>query len=189
MEISRTLYVASSSEWRDWLKKNHATEKEIWLVYFRKSSGKKRIPYNDAVDEALCFGWIDSTVKKIDEKSFAQRFTPRNPKSHVSEMNKERIRKLLKENKMTESGLNAVKNFFHPVKDRKEKFAVATDILREIKKNSKAWKNFQKFPLGYKRVRIGYIESQRKHSAEAFQKSLKNFIKKTEQNKKFGMLQ
>ncbi|MFH1895754.1 MAG: YdeI/OmpD-associated family protein [archaeon] len=189
MEISKTLYVTSAKEWREWLELNHTTEKEIWLVYFRKSSGKNRIPYNDAVDEALCFGWIDSTVKKVDEESFAQRFTPRNHSSPVSEMNKERIRRLAETGKMTKKGFNAVKNFFHPEKDKKEKFVVAPDILREIKKNSRAWKNFQAFPLGYKRVRIGYIESQRNHNNVAFRKSLKNFIKKTEQNKKFGMLQ
>jgi len=189
MEIKKTLYVSEAKEWHKWLEKNHLTEKEIWLVYFRKSSGKKRIPYNDAVNEALCFGWIDSTAKKIDEESFAQRFTPRNPKSPVSEMNKERIRRLIKQNKMTETGLKAVSNFFDPEKDKKEKFVVSEDILKEIKKNKDAWKNFNAFDEGYNKVRIGYIESQRMHSIEAFRKSLKNFIKKTSQNKKFGMLE
>ncbi len=188
MEITQTLLAQERNSWRAWLKKNHAKEKEIWLVYLRKSSGKKRIPYNDAVEEALCFGWIDSTVKKIDEEKFAQRFTPRNPKSPVSEMNKERIRKLLKENKMTEAGLQAVSVFFDPEKDKKEKPVFARDIILEIKKNKKAWKNFQAFPLGYKRVRIGYIENQRDRK-KLFEKSLKNFIKKTAENKKFGMIQ
>ena len=106
---------------RSWLEKNSEKEKEVWLVYYRKSSGKKRIPYNDAVEEALCFGWIDSTAKKIDEEKFAQKFTPRNPKSPISEMNKERVRRLIKAKKMTEKGLTAIKNFFHPIKDKKEK--------------------------------------------------------------------
>jgi len=125
MEITKKLYVTEPKQWREWLKKNHAKEKEVWLVYFNKSSGKKRIAYNDAVNQALCFGWIDSTAKKIDEESFVQRFTPRNPKSPISEMNKERIRRMIKKKQMTKIGLNAVKKFFDSEKDKKEKFVVA----------------------------------------------------------------
>ena len=77
MDIGKTLYVTDRKQWRSWLAKNHTKAKEIWLIYYRKSSGKKRIPYNDAVEEALCYGWIDSIMKSIDEKSFAQRFSPR----------------------------------------------------------------------------------------------------------------
>lgn len=69
MEITKTLYVTNRSEWRRWLSEHHATELEIWLVYYRKDSGKPRIPYNDAVEEALCFGWIDSTEKKIEART------------------------------------------------------------------------------------------------------------------------
>ena len=69
MEISKIIYVTKRKEWRAWLAKNHKKEKEIWLVYYRKASGKPRIPYNDAVEEALCYGWIDSTVKRIDEEN------------------------------------------------------------------------------------------------------------------------
>lgn len=104
-------------------------------------------------------------------------------------MNKERVRRLIKAKKMTKKGLKTIEKFFHPKKDKKEKFVIAEDILKEIKKNNKAWKNFKEMDEGYKRVRIGYIESQRNHNMQAFKKSLTNFIKKTEQNKKFGMVQ
>lgn len=77
--------------------KNHAREKCIWLIYYRKSSGKQRIPYDDAVEEALCFGWIDSIVKRIDDEKFAQRYTPRRPDSVLSQPNKERFRKMITE--------------------------------------------------------------------------------------------
>lgn len=70
-------------------------EREIWLIYYHKDSGKPRIPYNDAVEEALCFGWIDSTVKNIDAERYAQRFSPRNPKTAYSQTNKERLRRLI----------------------------------------------------------------------------------------------
>jgi uncharacterized protein YdeI (YjbR/CyaY-like superfamily) len=92
MDIGKTLYVTDRKDWRDWLARNHMTESEIWLVYYRKLTGKPRIPYNDAVEEALCYGWIDSQQKGIDEERFAQRFSPRRPKSALSEMNRERIR-------------------------------------------------------------------------------------------------
>ena len=101
MELGKTLYVTDRKKWRSWLAKNHNKEKDIWLIYYRKSSGKKRIPYNDAVEEALCYGWIDSIQKRIDEEKFAQRFSPRKPNSVLSQMNKERIHKLIEQKKMT----------------------------------------------------------------------------------------
>ena len=142
MNLGKTLYVTDRKQWRSWLTKNYNKEKEIWLVYYRKSSGKPRIPYNDSVEEALCYGWIDSTVKKIDEEKFAQRFTPRKPTSVLSEMNKERIHRLIKEKKMTSTGLKAISHVFD--KDRKDKFFIALDILKALKADRQTWKNFQK---------------------------------------------
>ncbi|MFH0831265.1 MAG: YdeI/OmpD-associated family protein [archaeon] len=187
MQIGKTLYAANRESWRLWLSTNHNKEKEIWLVYYRKSSGKPRIPYNDAVEEALCYGWIDSTIKSIDSEKFAQRFTPRNPRSKISEMNKERIRKLMRYGKMTSAGLSAVARVFNPEKAA-EQFIIASDILKTLRVNEQAWQNFQNFPEGYQRVRVGYLESRRRHGKELFQKSLKYFIKMTEKNKRFGFV-
>ena len=89
MEITKAVYFDSREDWREWLLENFKSEKEIWLIYPNKSTGKPCILYNDAVEEALCFGWIDSTMKKYDETHAAQRFTPRNPKSTYSQPNKE----------------------------------------------------------------------------------------------------
>ena len=89
MELGKTIYITRRSEWRDWLSANHKKEKEIWLIGYPKKSGKPSLPYNDAVEEALCFGWIDSTIKKVDEERNAQRYTPRRSNSPWSEMNKE----------------------------------------------------------------------------------------------------
>lgn len=104
MNITKTLYVKDRDQWRKWLFENHDKEKEIWLVFYRKDSGKPRISYNDAVEEALCFGWIDSIEKGTDHERFAQRFTPRKPKSQWSETNKERVKRLIKDGKMTKAG-------------------------------------------------------------------------------------
>ena len=87
-EVTRTLYVHRVADWRAWLRKHHKTSREIWLIFYRKSSDKPSISYNDWVDEALCFGWIDSVQKKIDNDRLAQRFTPRRPGSKTSKMNK-----------------------------------------------------------------------------------------------------
>ena len=97
MDIGETLYVTNRTQWRNWLSKNYKNKNEIWLIYYNKASGKQRIPYNDAVEEALCYGWIDSIIKNMDEERFVQRFSPRRPTSVLSEMNRERIHRLIKE--------------------------------------------------------------------------------------------
>jgi uncharacterized protein YdeI (YjbR/CyaY-like superfamily) len=96
MDLGKTLYLTEREAWRAWIAENYDKEKEIWLIYPKKASGKPRIQYNDAVEEALCFGWIDSITKRIDETYYAQRFTPRNPKSKYSENKKQRLRELVK---------------------------------------------------------------------------------------------
>jgi len=180
MEITESLYVKTRTEWRKWLRKNYKTSKEIWLIYFNKDSGKERIPYDEAVEEALCFGWIDSTAKKVDHESFAQRFTPRNPKSSYSQLNKERLKLLLKQKKVVASTRKILPDI------KNEKFIFPKDILNALKKNKEAWKNFQKFSDSYKRIRIGYLDGSRNRPDE-YKKRLNYFIKMTAANKKFGV--
>jgi uncharacterized protein YdeI (YjbR/CyaY-like superfamily) len=187
MNIGKLFYAKTRKEWRSWLAKNHDKEKEIWLVYYRKSSGKKRIPYDSAVEEALCYGWIDSILKSIDKEKFAQRFTPRKPNSNLSELNKERIRRLIKKKKMTSIGLKAIKHVFDKPKHMNEELIIAPDILKALKSNKNAWNNFQNYSEGYKKVRIGYIEHLRNRK-ELFDKSLNYFIKMTAKNKQIGSL-
>ena len=179
MDIGETLYIVKRSDWRKWLREHYKTEKEIWLVYYKKDTGKPRIEYNDAVEEALCFGWIDSIIRSIDEQRFAQRFSPRKPGSKYSPANKERLRTLLKKKKV----IKEVRETLGDLDE--EKFVIPEDILAEIKTNKQAWKHFQKFSDPYKRIRIGFIEGARNRPAE-FRKRLAYFIKMTEQNKQFG---
>ncbi|MCW4000906.1 MAG: YdeI/OmpD-associated family protein [Candidatus Bathyarchaeota archaeon] len=179
MNIGKTVYFPDRQKWRDWLKENYAKEKEIWLVFPKKASGQPRILYNDAVEEALCFGWIDSTAKRIDEVSYAQRFSPRNPKTPYSESNKQRLRKLVKEGKVLPSIEASMREILA------EEFAVPQDILEAIKSNQAAWINFENFSLEYKRIRIGYIQAARNRPDE-FKKRLNNFIKQTAKNKQLG---
>ena len=186
MKIGKTLYVVKSKDWRNWLSKNHKKESEIWLIYYKKKSGKPRIPYDDAVREALCYGWIDSILKTIDDEKYAQRFSPRRPNSVLSQMNKERIKDLIKEQKMTKYGLDAIKK--HLDNNSLEEFVISKDILNKIKKDKVTWKNFQNFPESYKKIRISYIERVRERDKIEFEKRLNNFIKMTSKNKKFGFV-
>jgi uncharacterized protein YdeI (YjbR/CyaY-like superfamily) len=179
MEISKTLYVTNPKDWRRWLKKHYKTEKEIWLVYYKKASGKPRIAYNDAVEEALCFGWIDSIAKKLDEERTAQRFSPRRPNVKYSQANIERLRTLVAKKKVIKEVAESVKDVLN------EKFKIPPDISEAIKANKEAWKNFQTFSDSYKRIRIAFIERARKRPQE-FKKRLHHFIEMTEKNKMFG---
>lgn len=188
MKLGKTLYVTDRKSWREWLAKNHHKEKEIWLVFYRKGSSKPRISYNDAVEEALCYGWIDSTVKGVDKESFAQRFSPRRKTSGLSQMNKERIYTLIAQKKMVKAGLDAIAHVFDPIESKPEHFIFSPDILKSLKANKEAWHNFQKFPESYKRIRIAYIQSRKQHGTEQFQKSLHHFIDMTARNKRFGFV-
>lgn len=179
MNNFRTLYITNRKDWRAWLQKHFDKEKDIWLVYPKKASGKKRIAYNDAVEEALCFGWIDSTVKSLDEDSSIQRFSPRNPKSTYSQLNKERLKWLLEHNLLHPTQLEKAKEI------AAEKFVFPEDIIDAIKEDEMAWKNYQLFSDTYKRIRIAYIDKGREHPEE-FRKRLNNFINKTRENKRIG---
>lgn len=180
MQITETLYIKTRKDWRTWLKKNYKTEKEIWLVFQNKSSDKTGITYEEAVEEALCFGWIDSIVKKMEKDSRVQRFTPRNPKSNYSQLNKERLKKLITKNKVIASVRKSLGDL------ENEKFVFPMDIIEEIRKNKEAWKNFQRFSEAYKRIRIAFIDGARKRP-DVFRLRLNYFIKMTVQDKQYGL--
>lgn len=181
MEITETLYVKTRAEWRQWLATHHATKREIWLVYYKQSSGKPRIAYNDAVEVALCFGWIDSTQKSLDAERSAQKFSPRKPKSNWSELNKERARQLVANGDMTDAGRVLLPDL------STESFVIPADILAALKADKEAWTHFQQFSVRYTRIRIGYIEEVRKQP-EVFSKRLAHFVKMTAQNKTYGTI-
>lgn len=195
MKITKTLYVHKTKDWRSWLKKNHKSTNEIWLIYYKKDSGKPRISYNDAVDEAMCFGWIDSTVKAIDKARFCQRFSPRRKGSPCSEMNKHRAMRMIREKRMTPAGLTALEGTLGPgakvhqgTIQHTKAWKVPADILKALKKNKQVWKHYQRFPLPYRRIRIGWIDAVR-YRKDVFKQRLDYFLKMTEKNKRFGMIQ
>jgi uncharacterized protein YdeI (YjbR/CyaY-like superfamily) len=179
MEISNTLYVTDRESWRTWLMEHAKTEKEIWLIYYRKHTGRARIAYNDAVEEALCFGWIDSTAKKLDEECFVQKFSPRRPRSGYSQTNKERLRRLIEQGKVMDEVLDAVKDVLAAP------FEIPPDILEALQASEQAWQNFQHYSGSYQRIRVAFVETARDRAGE-FDKRLKHLIAMTEKDKQFG---
>jgi uncharacterized protein YdeI (YjbR/CyaY-like superfamily) len=182
VDIGETLDVSSRQTWREWLEANHASKAEIWLVFHTKASAKPSIPYNYAVEEALCFGWIDSIVKKLGPDSRAQRFTPRRPGSPMSEMNKARVRRLAEGGLVSPSAMESLATILD------EPYEVPADIEAALRADETVWRNFQAFPESYKRIRVGWIDGSR-NQPEVFRRRLDYFVKMTRQNKRFGMVQ
>jgi uncharacterized protein YdeI (YjbR/CyaY-like superfamily) len=180
MDIGQTLYIIDRLDWRRWLEANFDAADEIWLVYPKKSSGKARIVYNDAVEEALCFGWIDSIIKSLDEENTVQRFSPRKASNKsYSQPNKERLKWLLEHGMVHQSVEAAAREAVE------DEFVFPADILESIRASEAAWQQFQSFSPAYRRIRIAYIESARERPEE-FEKRLANFLKKTEEGKQIG---
>ena len=172
-EIS-TKYFIERKEWRKWLETNFETEEDIWLEYPLKKTGKKRILYNDAVEEALCFGWIDSTVKSLNDETTIQRFCRRRKKATFSQPNIARLKWLFENNLIHNSIKDEVLNIIQ------QEFVFPEDILKKLKSDKAVWENFRNFSEPYKRIRIAYIDSARKRPDE-FEKRLNNFIEKTKE--------
>ena len=175
----KLLYASDRRQWRAWLEEHYQSEEEIWLVYAKKHTGKPRVSYNDAVEEALCFGWIDSTVRTVDDDHYAQRFSVRNPKTAYSQPNKERLRVLLERGLVKKEMLPALPDVSG------EDFEIPADILAAIHASPKAWRHFQAFSPAYIRIRVAYIDQARNRPQE-FEKRLAHFVKKTEENKLIG---
>ena len=179
MEIGETLYVVERGEWRRWLEANFESAREIWLVYPNKGSGEPRIVYNDAVEEALCFGWIDSIIKKLDPLRAVQRFSPRKPRSGYSQQNKERLRWLAEEGLLHPSVRESVEEVLN------EEFVFPPDILESIRTNAEAWKYFQGCSPAYQRIRVAYIDGARARP-EVFASRLDNLIRASEKGRQIG---
>ncbi len=179
-----TLYVSDRESWRAWLLENHDKRDDIWLMYPKKHTGRPRVPYAAAVEEALCFGWIDSTVRRIDDDTYAQRFSRRKKKGRFSQPNIERVKRLIRLGKMTPAGLAVIGNpdLLEPGRE----LAIPPDILEALREDPEVWEHFTHFPEIYKRLRIAYIEEGRKHGPEEVRKRLRNLVRKTKANIQFG---
>lgn len=164
----KTLQVSSRQEWRNWLEENHDKEKEIWLVYYKRHTCEPRIPYNDAVEEAICFGWIDSIIKRIDENTYCQKFTPRRKKSNWSLLNVQRAKKMISKGKMTERGFKAYAetkenpSLIIKPEDKSLLLDIPGDLGEALHARGDAFKNFMAFPKSYRRMCMRWINATKK---------------------------
>ena len=191
MKISKILHAESRAVWREWLHKNHATQEEVWLVFFKKQIGKAQIVYDEAVEEALCFGWIDSIIQNIDDEKFARKFTPRKKGSKWSALNKKRAALMIREGKMTKSGLavfNCVdaEDDYGRTKERAQRNLVPPPFIEQaFKQNKQVWDNFLALAPSYRRNYIGWISAAK--TEETRDRRLKEAITLLAKNEKLGM--
>lgn len=178
MKIENLLSVNSREELRHWLEKNSIAEACCWVVVSMKQA-PETVLYLDAVEEALCFGWIDGTKKKVSETKLAQRLSPRSKKSSWTELNKERARRLEKLGLMTEAGRKVLPDM------SEESFIIHPLIVQRLQEDAQVYENYTNFPELYKRVRIDTIQSY-KNQPDVFNSKLEKFINNTKLNKMYG---
>lgn len=179
MDITETLYVPTREAWRDWLVAHHEAKSEIWLVSYRKYTGRPSVPYNDAVEEALCFGWIDSIRKGLNDERYVQRYTPRRTGSAYSQLNRERLARLDTQELLLPSVREALDTI------RPEAYEIPEDILAALKADEQAWAFFQTTSPSYQRIRAAYVDGARVRPAE-FEKRLNHLVEKSAQGKQYG---
>ncbi|HEU0039319.1 MAG TPA: YdeI/OmpD-associated family protein [Verrucomicrobiae bacterium] len=164
-------YFKSAIEFRQWLEVNHARARELWVGLFKKDSGKGGLTYAEAVDEALCFGWIDGLKKRVDDLSYTHRFTPRKPKSNWSRINIQHVERLKKAGRMTPPGLKAhaarapERSGVYSFENAPRTLAAAQE--RQFKADKIAWQFFQRQPPGYRRTAIWWVVSAKKPETRA----------------------
>jgi uncharacterized protein YdeI (YjbR/CyaY-like superfamily) len=180
----------SIEEWRNWLKANHDTAKVIWVVIQKKASNKQGIRYEEAVLEAVAYGWIDGMMRRIDDYEFMQRFTPRRPNSIWSKSNKQRVEKLIKEGRMTPAGIEAVQNAkksgqWDKAYTSREPIEIPEDLEKALLENPEAEENFATFPPSARFIYVHWInEAKRQDTRE---RRIYTVVVRSEQGKKPGI--
>jgi uncharacterized protein YdeI (YjbR/CyaY-like superfamily) len=189
MDIKDALHFADSRAWRKWLEKNHDTSKGVWLVHYKKDSGQTSARYDDALDEALCFGWIDSIMKSLDDDKFVLKYTPRKGKSVWSERNKDKAERLIASGRMTPAGLamieEAKKNgLWQNAYSSKRKEKMPPDLKKALLKDSDAWRNFHNFANSYWNMYIAWINDAKTEKTRAIR--ISEVVRRSAINKKPG---
>ena len=177
-------YPKRIADWRAWLQKNHMSKQAVWLVYYNKKSGIESISWSEAVDQALCFGWIDSKPNKRDEQSYYQFFAKRNPKSNWSKVNKDKVAKLLEGNKISKAGLKIIeiakKNGAWNALDEVDKLTMPSDLKLKFDTNAKAFLNWESFPRSSRRGILEWILNAKR--PETRQKRIDETVALAEKN-------
>ena len=186
----KQLYVTDRDQWRDWLCEHHAAEAGIWLIFYKKATSKPTIEYDVAVEEALCFGWIDSIIKRIDAKKYVRKFTPRKDKSDWSKLNRKRVSKMIKAGRMTEAGLAKIKaakknGCWNRDGKTPRSLEMPSEFAETLARNKKAKGNFEKLSPTYRRHYLGWIAAAKR--PETRRRRLDESIALLETGQKLGM--
>ncbi|MFK7806403.1 MAG: YdeI family protein [Saprospiraceae bacterium] len=180
----KTYYAKSRKGWRNWLQKNADKEKAVWLIIYKKKSEIETVYYPEAVDEALCFGWVDSKINKRDEKSYFQYFSERNPKSNWSRVNKEKVKRLIERQLMTERGYDMIKvakekGTWDALNDV-ENLIVPEDLQQGFNDKPKAFENWNNFPRSAKRAILEWILNAKRNQTREHR--IRETVEKAEKN-------
>lgn len=187
----KKVYLTNRAEWRAWLAANHDKETEIWLVYNKVGSGVESIPYGESVEEALCYGWIDSIIKKLDETQYVRKFTPRKENSKWSASNIKRVEKMIQAGLMTEYGMRLVKaakvsgRWEMPVQKPNLEFAIHPEFAEALRGNKKARETFDGLAPTFQKQYLGWIEVAKRETTR--HKRIAESIRLLEQGKKLGL--
>jgi uncharacterized protein YdeI (YjbR/CyaY-like superfamily) len=185
VEKLQTLDVGSRREWRNWLREHHASKSLVWLVFHRGPRAEKSISYDSAVEEALCFGWIDSIVRRLDDDHYARKFTPRKPESKWSTINRQRYAKLKARGLLAAPGLERSPTGRSGDQPRPSLSAIPSYIVNGLKANGRAWDYFEQLAPSYRRAYIAWIDSAKLE--ETKQKRLREAIGLLASGRKIGL--
>ncbi len=185
----KMLYFPDRAAWRAWLEEHHGNVPGVWLVYYKQDTNRPSLSYEDSVREALCFGWIDSIIKKIDEAKYVRKFTPRSPGSDWSLSNKRRIAKLIEAGLMTQAGMDRV-DYSNPEREpaeppRRAELPLPPYFKRALVSNGPAWENFKNLSPRNRQLYIGWVQDAKR--PETRDKRVREAVSLLAQNKKLGM--
>jgi len=183
---TNTLEFSGAGEWHRWLERNHDREREAWLVFYKKHTDRRTFTYSEALDEALCFGWIDSILRRIDEQRYMQRFTPRKRSSSWSQVNLDRAKRLISEGRMQEPGLERLCAAVPaPPRPKGPVVDVPPYIAAALRADTKATRHFNKLPPSQRRLCVRWIDSAKK--GETKSRRLAEVLSLLRQGKRLGM--
>ncbi len=190
LQPKKIKFFKTQKSFRKWLEINHTKKTELWVGYYKKSSGKKSITYKQALEEVLCFGWIDGIARGIDEEKYSQRYTPRRKGSVWSTINIKKAEELIKNKKMHPFGLHVYKN--RDIKktglysNEQKEIKFPAGFLKQLKSNKTAWKFFSNMPPGYKKTATWWVISPKQD--ETKKRRLNVLIRDSEVGRKIGSI-
>lgn len=167
LKTLKTVDARNCEQWRGWLARNHDAEPEVWLVFHKHLTRRPSITYSETVDEALCFGWIDSLVKRLDDDRYARKFTPRKPNSRWSTANRKRYAQLKADGRLTPAGLKRAPTDRSYDAPWSASSKVPRYIQQALRSRPAAWNYFQSLAPSYRRMYIGWIDSAKRQETKA----------------------